>query len=63
MAESMRLTIRDSFTGPTGLSPDQVAARTLEAIRAGEFWIITHPGERPSVGRRFANALDHFPTT
>ena len=63
MAETMRLMIRDSFTGPTGLSPDQVAARTLEAIRAGEFWIITHPGERSTVGSRFANALDHFPTT
>jgi NAD(P)-dependent dehydrogenase (short-subunit alcohol dehydrogenase family) len=61
-AESMRLTIRDSFTGPTGMTPTQVAERTLVAIRAGEFWIVTHPGERPSVEARFANALASFPT-
>jgi NAD(P)-dependent dehydrogenase (short-subunit alcohol dehydrogenase family) len=61
-AESMRLAIRDSFTGPTGLTPAQVAKRTLAAIRAGEFWIVTHPGERPSVETRFANALASFPT-
>jgi NAD(P)-dependent dehydrogenase (short-subunit alcohol dehydrogenase family) len=61
-AESMRLAIRDSFTGPTGLTPAQVAERTLAAIRAGEFWIVTHPGERPSVETRFANALASFPT-
>ncbi len=60
-AEAVRLAIRDSFTGPTGLSPDQVAERTLEAIRAGEFWIITHPGERPAVETRFTTALAHFP--
>jgi NAD(P)-dependent dehydrogenase (short-subunit alcohol dehydrogenase family) len=60
-AETMRLTIRDSFTGPTGLPPAEVARRTLEAIRAGEFWIITHPGERPSVESRFATALAGFP--
>jgi NAD(P)-dependent dehydrogenase (short-subunit alcohol dehydrogenase family) len=61
-AESMRLMIRDSFTGPTGMTPAQVAERTLEAIRAGEFWIVTHPGERPAVEARFANALASFPT-
>ena len=33
--------------GPSGMTPAQVADRTLEAIRAGRFWIITHPGERP----------------
>jgi NAD(P)-dependent dehydrogenase (short-subunit alcohol dehydrogenase family) len=61
-AESMRLMIRDSFTGPTGLTPGQVATRTLAAIRAGEFWIITHPGERSTVERRSADALAHFPS-
>jgi len=60
-AESVRLAIRDSFTGPTGLEPAQVAIRTLEAIRAGQFWIITHPGERPLVETRFAGALGEFP--
>ena len=60
-AESVRLMIRDSFTGPTGLAPAQVAERTLAAIRAGEFWIITHPGERASVESRFTKALAGFP--
>ena len=61
VAESVRLAIRDSFTGPTGLTPAAVAVLTLEAIRAGRFWIITHPGERPAVEARFAGALAHFP--
>ncbi len=59
-AEAVRLAIRDSFTGPTGLAPGQVAERTLEAIRAGDFWIITHPGERSAVEARFTSALAHF---
>jgi NAD(P)-dependent dehydrogenase (short-subunit alcohol dehydrogenase family) len=61
MAESVRLAIRDQFTGPDGLTPAQVAARTLEAIRSGRFWILTHPGERAAVETRFANALSAFP--
>jgi NAD(P)-dependent dehydrogenase (short-subunit alcohol dehydrogenase family) len=61
VAESVRLAIRDSFTGPTGLTPAQVAVRTLDAIRSGRFWIITHPGERPLVETRFAGALGEFP--
>jgi NAD(P)-dependent dehydrogenase (short-subunit alcohol dehydrogenase family) len=60
-AEAVRLAIRDSFTGPTGLTPGQVAERTLEAIRAGEFWVITHPGERSAFEARFATALARFP--
>ena len=61
VAESVRLAIRDSFTGPTGLTPAAVAARTLEAIRAGRFWIITHPDERPALEARFDGALASFP--
>ena len=60
-AEAVRVSIRDSFSGPTGLAPAQVAIRTLEAIRSGKFWIITHPGERPVVETRFAGALSEFP--
>ncbi len=60
-AESVRLMIRDSFTGPTGQSPDEVAGSVLEAIRAGRFWIITHPDERPSVGQRAADIVAAFP--
>jgi NAD(P)-dependent dehydrogenase (short-subunit alcohol dehydrogenase family) len=61
LAESVRLAIRDSFTGPTGLTPAQVAGRVLDAIRADRFWIVTHPGERPSVEERFTAALEAFP--
>jgi NAD(P)-dependent dehydrogenase (short-subunit alcohol dehydrogenase family) len=61
MAESVRLMIRDGFTGPTGLTPAQVAVRVLDAIRNGEFWIITHPGEAPTVEARFAGILEGFP--
>jgi NAD(P)-dependent dehydrogenase (short-subunit alcohol dehydrogenase family) len=61
MAESVRLSIRDSFTGPTGLTPAQVADRVLEAIRARRFWIITHAGERPAVEARFTEILANFP--
>jgi NAD(P)-dependent dehydrogenase (short-subunit alcohol dehydrogenase family) len=61
VAESVRIAIRDSFTGPTGLTPHAVADRTLEAIRAGRFWIITHSGERPAVEARFADVLANFP--
>ena len=60
-AESVRLSIRRSFTGPTALTPAEVAVRTLEAIRAGRFWIITHPGERAAVEARSVDVLAHFP--
>jgi NAD(P)-dependent dehydrogenase (short-subunit alcohol dehydrogenase family) len=61
LAESVRLSIRDSFTGPTGLTPAEVATRVLDAIRAGRFWIITHPGERPAVEARVAGMLADYP--
>jgi NAD(P)-dependent dehydrogenase (short-subunit alcohol dehydrogenase family) len=61
IAESVRLSIRESFTGPTGLTPAQVADRVLEAIRARRFWIITHAGERPVVEARFTEILANFP--
>ena len=61
MAEAVRLAIRDSFTGPTGLTPAQVAERVLAAVRARRFWIITHPGERPVFETRVTEALANFP--
>jgi NAD(P)-dependent dehydrogenase (short-subunit alcohol dehydrogenase family) len=61
IAESVRVAIRDSFTGPSGMTPAVVADRTLEAIRAGRFWIITHPGERSAVDARFTDVLANFP--
>jgi NAD(P)-dependent dehydrogenase (short-subunit alcohol dehydrogenase family) len=61
MAESVRLMIRDGFTGPTGLTPAQVAARVLDAIRNREFWIITHNDLASTVDTRFDGILAGFP--
>jgi NAD(P)-dependent dehydrogenase (short-subunit alcohol dehydrogenase family) len=60
-AESVRLMIRDGFTGPTGQTPAQVAERVLAAIRAREFWIITHDDLAPTVETRFAGIVAAFP--
>jgi len=60
-AEAMRMAIKSLCTGPDGATPAHVAARTLEAIRAGEFWIIPNAGERSIVETRFAEALASFP--
>lgn len=43
-----------------GLDPDIVAARTLEAVQAGEFWIFTHPPMRALVEARFRDILAGF---
>jgi NAD(P)-dependent dehydrogenase (short-subunit alcohol dehydrogenase family) len=62
MAEAVRVAIRDSFTGPDGQHPTQVARRVVEAVRAGEFWIITHPSERHVVETRFGAILASYPS-
>ncbi len=61
MAESVRLMIRDGFTGPTGLTPARVATRVLEAIDGGEFWILTHNDLAATVDTRFGGILAGFP--
>ena len=61
LAESVRLMIRDGFTGPTGQTPAQVADRVLDAIRNKQFWIITHAGERPVFEARIEGILADFP--
>jgi NAD(P)-dependent dehydrogenase (short-subunit alcohol dehydrogenase family) len=61
MAESVRLMIREGFTGPTGQTPGQVAERVLAAIRGQEFWIITHDDLRPTVEARVTGMLAAFP--
>jgi NAD(P)-dependent dehydrogenase (short-subunit alcohol dehydrogenase family) len=61
MAESVRLMIRDGFTGPTGQTPAQVAERVLQAVRNGEFWIITHDDLLPTVEARVIDMLAAFP--
>ena len=61
MAESVRLMIRDGFTGPTGLTPAHVATRVLDAVRNREFWIITHNDLAATVDTRFDGILAGFP--
>src|SRR6267378_8170569 len=40
-----------------GLSPETVAERTVRAIRAGEFYVLTHPEMGPAVRRRAEGIL------
>jgi len=61
MAESVRMMIRDGVTGPTGQTPAEVAERVLEAVRGGEFWIITHDDLLPTVEARVTEMLAAFP--
>lgn len=63
VAESMRLMIRDTLTGPTGLAPAEVAGRVLAAIRTDRFWVLTHAEEGASLGARFADILAHVPSS
>ena len=39
--EAFREAVRASFRSPGARTPDQVAAQVLEAVRAGDFWIVT----------------------
>jgi NAD(P)-dependent dehydrogenase (short-subunit alcohol dehydrogenase family) len=43
-----------------GLDPDIVAARTIDAVKAGEFYIFTHPPMRDLVEARFQAILEAF---
>jgi NAD(P)-dependent dehydrogenase (short-subunit alcohol dehydrogenase family) len=61
MAEAWHGAIRDGLTGPTGQPPLQVAERVLQAIRGGEFWIITHDDLLPTVRQRVDGMLAAFP--
>jgi NAD(P)-dependent dehydrogenase (short-subunit alcohol dehydrogenase family) len=61
-AEAMRLGIRSTLDPAAGGSTaSEVAERTLEAIRAGDFWIFVHDGERPMVEARVEELLAAFP--
>ncbi|MDE2463911.1 MAG: SDR family NAD(P)-dependent oxidoreductase [Alphaproteobacteria bacterium] len=44
----------------SGIDPDVVGARVLEAVRAGELYIFTHPGMRDIVAARFAAIMSAF---
>src|SRR5262245_39810243 len=40
-----------------GLAPDDVGARVLAGIRAGQFYLITHPDTRPWVAERYRRMM------
>jgi NAD(P)-dependent dehydrogenase (short-subunit alcohol dehydrogenase family) len=61
IADTWHGAIREGLTGPTGQSPAQVAERVLQAIRGGEFWIITHDDLLPVVRERVEGMLAAFP--
>lgn len=44
----------------SGIDPDVVGARVLEAVRGGELYIFTHPGMREIVAARFAAIMTAF---
>lgn len=44
----------------SGIDPDIVGARVLEAVKAGEFYIFTHPAVREMVQARFAAIMKGF---
>ena len=54
--------IRDSFTGPTGKTPVEVADTVLDAIRNDRFWIITHEDDTGGAATRLNTILASFPT-
>ncbi len=60
-AEAMRLMIRSQFTGPTGKEPQEVAAMVLDAIRADQFWIVTHGDLRAGIEARVTEMLAAVP--
>jgi len=62
-SEGLRLAIKDSFSGATGLPASTVAERTLQAVRERRFWIFPHASERGIVEARVERMLDAFPAT
>lgn len=60
--EGFRVAVRESMTGPTGQSADEVAAKTLDGVRAGRFWIFTHPEMKPILEARLREMLDSYPS-
>lgn len=45
---------------PVAMSPDELAAFTLEAVRANRFWIVSHPEFKPLIAAREQSILDAF---
>ena len=61
MGEAMRTGVEASFTGPTGVEPEHVAGRIVDAILDGTFWVVPSDDMTASFRRRFDDILDHCP--
>ncbi len=60
-AEFVRQMIRDTFTSSTGKTPEDVATIVVDGIRAGKFWIITHPEQDGAITKRLAEITANIP--
>jgi NAD(P)-dependent dehydrogenase (short-subunit alcohol dehydrogenase family) len=45
---------------PDGLDPFHVGLRVVDAVRAGELYVITHPGLRPAIVHRHEKLMEAF---
>jgi hypothetical protein len=45
----------------TGIPPEQVAERVLDAVRTNTFYILTHPELRGALATRFDDILEGRP--
>lgn len=42
----------------SGISPDEVAGKVVDAVRARQFWIVTHDDTNAAVSRRSSSIID-----
>jgi NAD(P)-dependent dehydrogenase (short-subunit alcohol dehydrogenase family) len=59
--EAFRQAVRAGFRSPGSHTPDQVAAQVLEAVRAGDFWIVTGGEMNELVRKRCQNLVASLP--
>lgn len=59
--EQFRLTVKQAFTEPGALEPDEVARLILDAVEAGHFWIFTHHTMREPLEARVTELLGAYP--
>ena len=57
-AEAWRVGIRDSFTGPTGRTADDVAGQLIEGVEDDRLFVLTHPDMAPILEARLTRLSD-----
>jgi NAD(P)-dependent dehydrogenase (short-subunit alcohol dehydrogenase family) len=60
-AETLRSAIGDMIA--SGIAPDDVAAKVLDAVRTNTFYIRTHPELDAAIATRFSEILETRPPT